>query len=124
MTDNLLSGAPDAFILNTKWDQLDWPSIEKNVYRLQVRIAKAVSNKQHGKVKSLQWLLVNSISAKLLAVRRVTTAKGSKTPGIDGVVWTTSEEKCEAVRNLKARGIRQLRFEGFTSRRRMEKSVH
>ncbi|AAU28136.1 TPA: group II intron reverse transcriptase/maturase [Legionella pneumophila] len=106
MTDNLLSGAPDAFILNTKWDQLDWPSIEKNVYRLQVRIAKAVSNKQHGKVKSLQWLLVNSISAKLLAVRRVTTAKGSKTPGIDGVVWTTSEEKCEAVRNLKARGYK------------------
>ena len=45
MTDNLLSGAPDASILNTKWDQLDWPSIEENVYRLQVRIAKAVSNK-------------------------------------------------------------------------------
>jgi RNA-directed DNA polymerase len=106
MTGNLLPGAPDASISNTKWNQLDWPSIEGNVYRLQMRIAKAVSNKQFGKVKSLQWLLVNSASAKLLAVRRVTTAKGSKTPGMDGVIWTTSEEKSEAARNLKARGYK------------------
>lgn len=106
MTDVVLSGAPDTSYSNVDWGKLNWSSIEENVYRLQMRIAKAVSNKQYGKVKSLQWLLVNSSSAKLLAVRRVTTAKGSKTPGIDGVVWTTSEEKYEAMSNLKARGYR------------------
>ena len=106
MTDVVLSGAPDTSYSNVDWGKLNWSSIEENVYRLQMRIAKAVSNKQYGKVKSLQWLLVNSSSAKLLAVRRVTTAKGSKTPGIDGVIWTTSEEKYEAVCNLKARGYR------------------
>ena len=71
-----------------------------------MRIAKAVNNKQYGKAKALQWLLVNSTSAKLLAVKRVTTAKGSKTPGIDGVVWKTSEEKYEAMRSLKVRGYK------------------
>lgn len=69
-----------------------------------MRIAKAVCNKQYGRVKSLQWLLVNSVHAKLLAVKRVTTAKGSRTPGIDGVIWTNTEEKYQAALNLKARG--------------------
>lgn len=104
MTVPLVSGAPDTSNSNTEWKHICWHTVEKNVYRLQMRIAKAVSNKQYGKVKSLQWLLVNSASAKLLAVKRVTTAKGNKTPGIDGVVWTTSEEKSEAARNLKVRG--------------------
>ena len=106
MTVPLVSGAPDTPSIDTKWNQLCWHSIEKNVYRLQMRIAKAVRNQQYGKVKSLQWLLVNSASAKLLAVKRVTTAKGSKTPGIDGVTWSTSDEKTEAVRNLKVRGYK------------------
>lgn len=98
--------APNTSNLNKDWNQLIWDNIEKNVYKLQMRIAKAVSNNQYGKVKSLQWLLVNSASAKLLAVQRVTTAKGNKTPGTDGVVWTTSEEKYEAASNLKARGYK------------------
>ncbi|HAT1130665.1 TPA: group II intron reverse transcriptase/maturase [Legionella pneumophila subsp. pneumophila] len=106
MTVPWVSGAPDTIISNKEWSQLDWPTIEKNVYRLQTRIAKAVRNKQYGKVRSLQWLLVNSVSAKLLAVKRVTTAKGSKTPGIDGVVWSTPEEKDTAARSLKVRGYK------------------
>jgi len=98
--------APNTSNLNKDWNQLIWDNIEKNVYKLQMRIAKAVNNKQYGKAKALQWLLVNSTSAKLLAVKRVTTAKGSKTPGIDGVVWKTSEEKYEAMRSLKVRGYK------------------
>ncbi|WP_181879464.1 reverse transcriptase N-terminal domain-containing protein, partial [Legionella donaldsonii] len=101
MTDALISGAPDTALSNTDWNQIYWSRIEKNVYGLQMRIAKAVSDKQYGKVKSLQWLLVNSNSAKLLAVRRVTTSKGSKTAGIDGTLWTTSEEKIQAAHSLK-----------------------
>lgn len=106
MTVPMVSGAPDTISSNTEWNQIYWPSIEKNVYRLQMRIAKAVRNKQYGKVKALQWLLAHSGSAKLLAVKRVTTAKGNKTPGIDGVVWSTSEEKYTATRNLKVSGYR------------------
>lgn len=105
MTEVVLSGAPNTPIQNTDWKQICWDRMEKNVYRLQMRIAKAVSNKQLGKAKSLQWLLVNSASAKFLAVKRVTSAKGSKTPGTDGVVWT-SNDKYQAAINLKARGYK------------------
>jgi N-terminal domain of reverse transcriptase len=108
MTGLVTPGAPNASEANVSWKQLCWQSIEKNVYRLQVRIAKAVRNKQYGKVKSLQWLLVNSASAKLLAVKRVTTTKGSKTPGIDGVVWNTPEEKYQAACSLKTREYKAL----------------
>ena len=106
MTGPLISGAPNTLILNTDWKRFCWQSIEKNVYRLQMRIAKAISNKQYGKAKSLQWLLVNSASAKLLAVKKVTTAKGKKTPGVDGVIWNNDTDKYQAACSLKARGYK------------------
>ena len=106
MTVSMHSGAPDTSIFNTHWDKLNWKRIEKNVYRLQMRIAKAVINKQYGKVKSLQWLLVHSVDAKLLAVKRVTTTEGRKTAGVDGVKWTTSKEKYQAALGLKVRGYK------------------
>lgn len=51
-------------------------------------------------MKSLQWLLTHSRSAKLLAVKRVSQNKGSKTPGIDGVIWNTDARRMKAVTQL------------------------
>jgi RNA-directed DNA polymerase len=53
------------------WKSINWKTINAEVRRLQMRIAKAVREGRHGKVKSLQWLLTHSFSAKLLAVDRV-----------------------------------------------------
>jgi RNA-directed DNA polymerase len=39
----------------------------------------------------LQWVLTHSRSAKLLAVHRVTTNRGAKTPGVDNVRWRTEK---------------------------------
>jgi len=47
-----------------------------------VRIAKAVREGRYGKAKALRWLLTHSYYARLLAVKRVTSDKGKKTPGI------------------------------------------
>ena len=52
-----------------------------------MRIAKAVKENRWNRVKALQHLLTRSFYAKLLAVKRVTSNKGKKTPGIDGVLW-------------------------------------
>ena len=71
-----------------------------------MRIAKAVREGRWGKVKALQWMLSHSFHAKLLAVRRVSQNKGSKTPGVDGVVWKSDKEKMEAARSIKRRGYR------------------
>ena len=77
------AGAP---IDDVKWARINWDHARREVRRLQRRIAKATKENQWGKVKSLQHLLSNSFYAKLLAVKRVTSNKGKKTPGIDGVL--------------------------------------
>jgi RNA-directed DNA polymerase len=69
-----------------------------------MRIAKATQAGRHRKAQALQWLLTHSKAAKLLAVHRVTTNRGAKTPGVDNVVWRTDKQKIQAVINLKRHG--------------------
>ena len=83
-----------------KWKEIDWKQAELYVNRLQVRIVKAVQNNKWRLVKRLQKLVTNSFYAKALAVRRVITNKGSKTPGIDGDIWATDDDKIQAVYKL------------------------
>ena len=86
------------------WKSLPWDNIGQRVRRLQMRIAKAIKEKHYGKARALQWILTHSHSAKLLAVQRVTTNKGHRTPGVDKKVWRTDQQKLEAIRLLKRRG--------------------
>ena len=88
------------------WKEIKWDQVEVEVKRLQMRIAKATQEKRFGKVKALQWLLTHSYNAKRLAVKRVTANKGAKTPGVDGVIWSTSKQKLEAINDLYRRGYR------------------
>ena len=76
-----------------EWYAIDWPTIQRNVRRLQVRIVQATKESRWGKVKSLQRLLTHSYSGKVLAVRRVTENNGKKTPGVDQKIWKTPEDK-------------------------------
>ena len=86
------------------WKSIDWKKCEREVKKLQERIVKARKEGRHGKVKSLQWTLTHSFSAKAIAVKRVTTNEGKKTPGVDGVLWTTGKAKYEAILDLKRKG--------------------
>jgi RNA-directed DNA polymerase len=87
-----------------EWYAIDWPTIQRNVRRLQVRIAQATKQGRWGKVRALQRLLTHSYSGKVLAVRRVTENEGKKTPGVDQELWDTPEKKTQAVHELKRRG--------------------
>src|SRR6266436_3590652 len=87
-----------------EWYAIDWPTINRNVRRLQVRIVQATKAGRWNKVKALQRLLTHSHSGKTLAVRRVTENKGKKTPGVDQEIWKTPEERAQAVHALKCRG--------------------
>jgi len=89
-----------------KWKSIDWKHARRQIRRLQVRIAKAVKENRWNKVKALQYLLTRSFYAKLLAVKRVTSNKGKKTPGIDGVLWKGARAKWRAVLSLRRRGYR------------------
>jgi RNA-directed DNA polymerase len=74
-----------------QWYATDWPTIQRNVRRLQVRIAQATKEGSWGRVRALQRLLTHSFSGKVLAVRRVTENTGKKTPGVDREIWDTPE---------------------------------
>ena len=71
-----------------------------------MRIAKAVQLGKHRRASALQWLLTHSHAAKLLAVRRVTTNRGAKTPGVDNVIWRTDKQKLQAADNLTRHGYK------------------
>ena len=90
------------------WDSIDWKMAEKEVMKLQVRIAKAVKQERWNKVKSLQWLLTHSFHAKYLAVRTVTTNRGKNTPGIDGVVLKKNSQKYQMVQRMNRRTYKPL----------------
>lgn len=60
------------------------------------------------KVKRLQYQLVNSWARKSIAVKTVTSNKGKKTAGVDGVIWDTPELKRTAIANLKPSNIKYV----------------
>lgn len=90
----------------SEWKSINWKVPNQWVRKLQVRIAKAVKQRRYGKVKSLQWILTHSYYGRLLAIRRVVTNKGRKTPGVDGVIWDGDRSKMEAIYKLHRRGYR------------------
>ncbi len=104
MTVMTLSATGASSASKLTWGDIKWPHANREVKRLQMRIAKAVREGAHGKAKALQWLLTHSYSAKLLAVRRVTQNTGANTPGVDGVLWRTPNQKMQAVNSLQRRG--------------------
>jgi len=71
-----------------------------------MRIVKAQQEGRNGKVKALQWLLTHSFSAKLLAIKRVTSNKGKDTPGIDRILWLSDKDKLEGAKTLSRRGYK------------------
>ena len=98
--DNLNDARKREGTANGSWNRIDWAKAEKTVNRIQTRIVKAVESGKSGLVKRLQYLLAHSFSAKALAIRRVTSSHGKRTPGVDGVVWKAQKEKYEAIFQL------------------------
>ena len=86
------------------WHTIDWYTVHRTVRRLQARLVKAVQVGRWGKVRALQHLLTHSFSGKAIAVKRVTSNDGKRTPGVDGVIWDTPEKKACAILKLRQRG--------------------
>jgi RNA-directed DNA polymerase len=106
--DTEVSGAGAPSRAARMWDQANGASIEAEVRRLQLRIAKAVREGRWGKVKALQRLLTRSHSGKILAVKRVTENRGKRTPGAGGRIWSSSAAQWKGVLSLCHRGYRAM----------------
>ncbi len=91
-----------SFKTTVEWQSINWRQLERRVYKLQTRIYQS---SQRGDVKAsrrLQKTLMNSWSARALAVRRVTQDNcGKKTAGVDGVKALTPKQRLALVSQLK-----------------------
>jgi RNA-directed DNA polymerase len=96
------AGAPSTYAKN--WNLVNWKKVRAIVYRMQTRIAKSIREGKWGKAKALQYILARSFCGKLLAVNRITSNKGSRTPGLDGVTWNSPSHRWQAALNLKVSG--------------------
>jgi RNA-directed DNA polymerase len=86
------------------WHSTNWKQAHRNVCRLQARIVKAKKEGKKRKVRALQFILTRSLGARALAVKRVTTNRGKRTPGVDNEVWNTPYQKAQAVAELRTKG--------------------
>jgi len=100
--ESAFSGEP------TDWMSIDWHRVHRNVRGMQLRIAKATKEGKWRRVKALQRMLTRSRSAKMLAVRRVTENQGKRTPGVDRVLWSTPQQRWQALSGLHRRGYKPL----------------
>ena len=79
-----------------EWKNIPWHKVERVVFKLQKRIFQASQRGDIRAVRRLQKTLINSWSAKVLAVRRVTQDnQGKKTAGVDGVKSFTPKQRLE-----------------------------
>jgi len=106
MTELNITGAASACKSPVEWGELPWAQMKKQVFRLQMRIAKAEREGRRGKVKALSLILTTSFAAKCLAVKRVTSSTGAKTSGVDHVTWRTERQKEKAIPTLKRNGYK------------------
>ena len=88
------------------WHSIHWRKVWRSVRRLQPRIVKAVAEDRWNKVKALVYLLTHSFSGRALAILRVVSNSGAKTPGVDGILWNTPEAKSAAFNTLRRHGYR------------------
>ena len=96
-----------------EWNRLPWKSMQRQVFRLQKRIYQASQRGDVKAVHKLQRLLMQSWSARCLAVRKVTQDnRGKKTAGVDGVKSLKPPERLLMARQVrlpqKARPTRRV----------------
>ncbi len=98
------------------WKNLPWKKFQKDLFRLQRHIWKAVRVEDTQKAMSLQKLILRSQAARFLAIRQVTQLNsGRKSAGIDGKIALTFKERFELeeqlrlkASNWKHQGLREI----------------
>lgn len=77
------------------WNKILWNQVEKRIQRLQLRIYTASSQGNLKKVQFLQYKLIQSLDAKLLAVRKITVENLNKP------LYINASKKVRLVKKLK-----------------------
>src|SRR5437016_12053585 len=86
---------------STDWTSVNWRKANRQVRNLRQRIFRATQTGDLKKVRSLQKLMLRSLSNTLLSVRRVTQVnEGRNTAGVDKLVVKTPAARGRLVEYL------------------------
>lgn len=84
------------------WDDINWNTVDKFVFKLQKRIYNAAKRQDWGAVRHVQKILTNSWYGTLAAICKVTqNNRGKKTAGVDGIKNLSKEARFAMSKNLK-----------------------
>lgn len=98
MQANSLANGPTTQI---DWQSINWKRANRNVRNLRQRIFRATQEEDWKKVRSLQKLMLRSLSNVLVSVRRVTQInQGKRTAGVDRLVVKTPKARTDLVKDL------------------------
>lgn len=87
---------------DVSWKFLSWEKSMNNLYRVQKRLFKSVCVADFKKALQIQKLILNSNSARLLAIREVTQISATrKVPGIDGKTFLSFTDRFELNEYIK-----------------------
>jgi RNA-directed DNA polymerase len=88
-----------------EWKDINWRKAERLTFKLLHRIYLASERGDVKAVRKLQKTLINSWSAKCIAVPKVTQDnQGKNTAGVDGVKTLSPEQRIALVNRLKVNG--------------------
>jgi len=89
------------------WNDIEWGTVRKTIFRLQLRIYKASKNNEKEKMYKLQKLLLRSSYAKFLATRKITQDNAGKcSPGINNRIIKTPKDKYNLATKITVDGKR------------------
>ena len=84
----------------TGWQEINWKEVNIRIQDLQDKIVKATLKNNMKEVYRLQEEIVISFEGRALAIRRVVTSSGGKTPGVDNIIWDTPNARFKAIKQL------------------------
>lgn len=85
------------------WRSVNWAEAEADVCRLRRRIFKAAQDGDAKRLRNLQRLMLRSRHNTVVSIRRVTQlSQGRRTPGVDGKVALSDQDRGQLLRELEA----------------------
>ena len=84
------------------WKKTPWKKIRRNIFRIKMRVYKAIREGDRRKAKSIKKLVLKYLAARMLEIRKVTKLNdGKRKAGIDGKASLTFYERLNLNQWLK-----------------------
>lgn len=98
-------------LIEKQWADFDWDKAEELIIRKQKVLAKEAYRKNFKRIKQIQYEIVKSLEARMLAVKRI--SENFNSAGIDGIRWRTDYDKMKAVYDLEIENYKAMPLRNF-----------